>query len=88
MTFAPGIPSCNPHSDPPIFGDCWYNCTLDDIAGEDKRHRLRKVIILADDYTALSLHAWLILFGNLSFLLVIDISKINMSSNHRLPLTL
>lgn len=44
VTFAPGIPSCNPHSDPPIFGDCWYNCTLDDIAGEDKRHRLRKAL--------------------------------------------
>ncbi|KAI7742875.1 hypothetical protein M8C21_027416, partial [Ambrosia artemisiifolia] len=36
-----GTPSCNPRNDPPIFGDCWYNCTLDDIAGEDKRHRLR-----------------------------------------------
>lgn len=41
-----GIPSCNPHTDPPIYGDCWYNCTLDDISGEDKRHRLRKVLIL------------------------------------------
>ncbi|KAI3779055.1 hypothetical protein L2E82_08509 [Cichorium intybus] len=33
-------PSCNPHSDPPIYGDCWYNCTSDDISGEEKRHRL------------------------------------------------
>ncbi|KAJ0085565.1 hypothetical protein Patl1_09091 [Pistacia atlantica] len=40
----PGIPSCNPHADPPIYGDCWYNCTLDDISGEDKRHRLRKAL--------------------------------------------
>ena len=39
----PGSPSCNPHGDPPISGDCWYNCTLDDIAGKDKRQRLRKV---------------------------------------------
>ncbi|KAK6115379.1 hypothetical protein DH2020_007648 [Rehmannia glutinosa] len=31
-----GVPSCNPHGDPPIYGDCWYNCTIDDIAGEDK----------------------------------------------------
>ncbi|KAK2660467.1 hypothetical protein Ddye_007000 [Dipteronia dyeriana] len=41
-TSLPGNPSCNPHTDPPIHGDCWYNCTLDDISGEDKRHRLRK----------------------------------------------
>ncbi|KAK9270702.1 hypothetical protein L1049_026285 [Liquidambar formosana] len=40
----PGTPSCNPLGDPPIFGDCWYNCTLDDISGEDKRHRLRKAL--------------------------------------------
>lgn len=39
-----GTPSCNPHGDPPIYGDCWYNCTLDDIAGEDKKHRLRKAL--------------------------------------------
>lgn len=41
-----GTPSCNPHGDPPIYGDCWYNCTLDDIAGEDKKHRLRKVLLI------------------------------------------
>ncbi|XP_057470330.1 uncharacterized protein LOC130759202 [Actinidia eriantha] len=39
-----GVPSCNPYGDPPIFGDCWYNCTLDDISGDDKRHRLRKAL--------------------------------------------
>ncbi|BBG94942.1 metalloendopeptidase [Prunus dulcis] len=39
-----GSPSCNPHGDPPISGDCWYNCTLDDIAGKDKRQRLRKAL--------------------------------------------
>ncbi|KAI3759066.1 hypothetical protein L6452_06639 [Arctium lappa] len=39
-----GRPSCNPHNHPPIFGDCWYNCTLDDITGEDKRRRLRKAL--------------------------------------------
>ncbi|XP_009365609.2 leishmanolysin [Pyrus x bretschneideri] len=40
----PGTPSCNPHGDPPVSGDCWYNCTLDDIAGKDKRQRLRKAL--------------------------------------------
>lgn len=39
-----GEPSCNPHGDPPLYGDCWYNCTLEDIAGEDKKHRLRKAL--------------------------------------------
>ncbi|KAF5739403.1 hypothetical protein HS088_TW12G00608 [Tripterygium wilfordii] len=40
----PGVPSCNLHGDPPILSDCWYNCTLDDISGEDKRQRLRKAL--------------------------------------------
>ncbi|KAI3767234.1 hypothetical protein L2E82_17323 [Cichorium intybus] len=39
-----GGPTCNPHNDPPISGDCWYNCTLDDITGEDKRRRLQKAL--------------------------------------------
>ncbi|KAL3639226.1 hypothetical protein CASFOL_017133 [Castilleja foliolosa] len=39
-----GAPSCNPRGDPPVYGDCWYNCTLDDIAGEDKKYRLRKAL--------------------------------------------
>ncbi|GAB2222570.1 hypothetical protein Droror1_Dr00016689 [Drosera rotundifolia] len=39
-----GTPSCNSHAEPPVFGDCWYNCTLDDISDEDKRHRLRKAL--------------------------------------------
>lgn len=43
VTSLPDSTSCNPHGDPPIFGDCWYNCTLDDISGEDKTSRLRKV---------------------------------------------
>ncbi|VFQ99153.1 unnamed protein product [Cuscuta campestris] len=38
------VTPCNPQGDPPIYGDCWYNCTLDDIAGEDKKHRLRKAL--------------------------------------------
>lgn len=42
----PGTPVCNPHGDPPVFGDCWYNCTLEDISGADKKQRLRKVSIL------------------------------------------
>ncbi|XP_027091968.1 uncharacterized protein [Coffea arabica] len=39
-----GEPSCNPHGDPPVYGDCWYNCTLEDIAAEDKKDRLRKAL--------------------------------------------
>ncbi|KAL6493129.1 hypothetical protein OROGR_032888 [Orobanche gracilis] len=39
-----GVPSCNPHGDPPIYGDCWYNCTLDDTAGKDKKYRLHKAL--------------------------------------------
>ncbi|PKA49613.1 leishmanolysin [Apostasia shenzhenica] len=39
-----GIPACHPHGNPPVFGDCWYNCTLEDIAEEDKKHRLRKAL--------------------------------------------
>lgn len=45
-----GTSSCNPHGDPPVYGDCWYNCTLDDIAGEDKRHRLRKALEQTADW--------------------------------------
>lgn len=44
VTSIPGTPACNPHLDPPVLGDCWYNCTLDDISGEDKKHRLHKVV--------------------------------------------
>ncbi|XP_062160225.1 uncharacterized protein LOC133867467 [Alnus glutinosa] len=40
----PGSLSCNPHGNPPILGDCWYNCTVDDISGEDKRSRLHKAL--------------------------------------------
>ncbi|KAK7310453.1 hypothetical protein RJT34_07992 [Clitoria ternatea] len=39
-----GLPSCNPLTDPPVFGDCWYNCTSEDISGEDKKRRLRKAL--------------------------------------------
>ncbi|KAL1353747.1 uncharacterized protein [Arachis hypogaea] len=39
-----GSPLCNPHADPPILGDCWHNCTSEDISGEDKKHRLRKAL--------------------------------------------
>ncbi|KAL0432450.1 UNVERIFIED_CONTAM: Leishmanolysin-like peptidase [Sesamum latifolium] len=45
-----GKPSCNPQGDPPIFGDCWYNCTQDDIAGKDKKHRLRKALEQTADW--------------------------------------
>ncbi|KAJ4815085.1 Leishmanolysin-like peptidase [Rhynchospora pubera] len=40
----PGIPFCNPHAYPAVVGDCYYNCTSDDIAGEDKKQRLRKAL--------------------------------------------
>ena len=40
---SPGFPSCDPHGNPPILGDCWYNCTSEDISGDDKKRRLRKV---------------------------------------------
>ncbi len=38
-----GFPACNSHSEPPVYGDCWYNCTEDDISGEDKKTRLHEV---------------------------------------------
>lgn len=38
------LPVCDPHTDPPLFADCWYNCTLEDISEEDKKRRLHKVI--------------------------------------------
>ncbi|KAE9586174.1 putative leishmanolysin [Lupinus albus] len=44
VTSLHGFPSCNSHADPPILVDCWYNCTFDDISGEDKKHRLRKAL--------------------------------------------
>ena len=43
MTSLPGLLSCNPLADPPVFGDCWYNCTSEDISEDDKKCRLRKV---------------------------------------------
>ncbi|KAL3022789.1 hypothetical protein AAZX31_04G033700 [Glycine max] len=39
---SPGFPSCDPHGNPPILGDCWYNCTSEDISGDDKKRRLRQ----------------------------------------------
>ncbi|XP_027329186.1 uncharacterized protein LOC113845803 isoform X2 [Abrus precatorius] len=44
LTSLPGLPCCKPLADPPVFGDCWYNCTAEDISGEDKKHRLRKAL--------------------------------------------
>ncbi|KAJ1375731.1 Peptidase M8, leishmanolysin, partial [Sesbania bispinosa] len=44
VTSLSGFPSCNPHGNPPIFGDCWYNCTSEDISGEDKKRRLHKAL--------------------------------------------
>ncbi|XP_057434922.1 uncharacterized protein LOC130727714 [Lotus japonicus] len=44
MTSLHGSPSCDPHGNPPILGDCWYNCTFEDISREDKENRLRKAL--------------------------------------------
>ncbi|GER36190.1 metalloendopeptidases [Striga asiatica] len=30
---------CDPHGSPPIYGDCSYNCTLDDVAREEQKMR-------------------------------------------------
>ncbi|KAG2560350.1 hypothetical protein PVAP13_8KG057052 [Panicum virgatum] len=36
-----GTSICDPHDgDPSLVVECWYNCTLEDIAGEDKKRRL------------------------------------------------
>ncbi|KAG0610529.1 hypothetical protein M758_7G072700 [Ceratodon purpureus] len=40
----PGFPACNSRVEPPIYGDCWYNCTLEDITGEDKKNRLHDAL--------------------------------------------
>ncbi|BAT82728.1 hypothetical protein LR48_Vigan01g333400 [Vigna angularis] len=50
ITSLPGLPSCNPLADPPVSGDCWYNCTSEDISGEDKKHRLRKALGQSADW--------------------------------------
>ncbi|KAK1323081.1 hypothetical protein QJS10_CPA02g00100 [Acorus calamus] len=50
MNAVPGTPACNPHADPPVFGDCWYNCTSDDISGDDKKERLRKALEQTADW--------------------------------------
>ncbi|BAB10500.1 major surface glycoprotein-like [Arabidopsis thaliana] len=46
----PAVPACNPNTKPPVSGDCWYNCTLDDISGKDKKHRLRKALEQTADW--------------------------------------
>ncbi|XP_018678800.2 uncharacterized protein LOC103986043 isoform X1 [Musa acuminata AAA Group] len=43
-TSIPRTPVCNAHGDRPVFADCWYECTLEDISGEDKKQRLRKAL--------------------------------------------
>ncbi|XP_042409790.1 leishmanolysin-like peptidase [Zingiber officinale] len=43
-TSIPRTPVCTPNGDRPVFADCWYNCTLEDIPGEDKKQRLRKAL--------------------------------------------
>ncbi|KAJ7558534.1 hypothetical protein O6H91_04G044600 [Diphasiastrum complanatum] len=39
-----GVPACNPRSEPPVYGDCWYNCTSEDISSEDKKKRLHEAL--------------------------------------------
>ncbi|KAL8167894.1 hypothetical protein V2J09_009393 [Rumex salicifolius] len=46
----PGKPACNPHSDHPVLGDCWYNCTFDDVSSKDKRRRLQKALGQTTDW--------------------------------------
>ncbi|XP_020244315.1 uncharacterized protein LOC109822512 [Asparagus officinalis] len=46
----PETPVCDPHGEPPVFGDCWYNCTVEDISGEDKKQRLRKALEQTADW--------------------------------------
>ena len=31
-----GFPVCHAHGDSPVYGDCWYNCTAEDISGSDR----------------------------------------------------
>ncbi|KAK1291665.1 hypothetical protein QJS10_CPB17g02590 [Acorus calamus] len=46
----PGTPACNPYADPPVFSDCWHNCTLEDVSGDDKKERLRKALEQTADW--------------------------------------
>ncbi|GLJ40295.1 hypothetical protein SUGI_0828070 [Cryptomeria japonica] len=39
-----GVPVCNSRAEPPVYGDCWYNCTLEDISREDKQKRLHEAL--------------------------------------------
>eukprot|EP00249_Psilotum_nudum_P023922 c29028_g1_i1 orf=1787-4684(+) len=41
---SPGIPTCNPQHEHPVYNDCWYNCTAEDVSGEDKKERLHKAL--------------------------------------------
>ncbi|CAL9173283.1 unnamed protein product [Musa hybrid cultivar] len=44
VTSVPRTPVCKTHGDRPVFADCWYNCTSEDISEEDKKRRLRKAL--------------------------------------------
>ncbi|KAI9118444.1 hypothetical protein K1719_010776 [Acacia pycnantha] len=50
LTSLLGNPSCNPHGNPPISGDCWHNCTSEDITGDDKKLRLHKALGQTTDW--------------------------------------
>ncbi|KAK1317921.1 hypothetical protein QJS10_CPA05g01604 [Acorus calamus] len=37
-------------ADPPVLSDCWYNCTLEDVSGDNKKERLRKALEQTADW--------------------------------------
>eukprot|EP00850_Spirogloea_muscicola_P006385 SM000030S11394 [mRNA] locus=s30:428293:434659:- [translate_table: standard] len=39
-----GLPVCSATSEPPVLGDCWYNCTAEDVADAGKQHRLHEAL--------------------------------------------
>ncbi|CAA7399469.1 unnamed protein product [Spirodela intermedia] len=49
-TSIPGSPACNPLADRPIFGDCWYNCSSDDISVAEKKLRLQRALERTADW--------------------------------------
>ncbi|CAA6663041.1 unnamed protein product [Spirodela intermedia] len=50
LNFNSWIPACNPLADRPIFGDCWYNCSSDDISMAEKKLRLQRALERTADW--------------------------------------
>ncbi|KAH9325918.1 hypothetical protein KI387_006096, partial [Taxus chinensis] len=44
ISSVPGVPACTPHAEHPVYGDCWYNCTSEDVPREDKQKRLHEAL--------------------------------------------